>query len=415
LKSKSFNLRRAIGGRSELSFVFNIPIENIDSVDTFRWKPQKSQFVRVYMNDAVIFYGTITKVNHKLTSDKYQGAVLFCNVSCNGLNSLANRRHIKINYPEGTNVGNIVSFIITNILRQDGIKAGMINNGIDLADDWVDDCISTYELLDACAEKSGFQWFVDDYGFLQFYQDPITIPECTKSIVQGAEFKDFYNLDVTDTCENFITRVFVVGGFDEEGNQIQINSMSEDAENARQIVEGGSGVYGYAHHDSGLVESDYRTAESGTTSSIIALTNHGMNVGDMVWNHTRRSYSNVTVVGNANQVSIYPPILNQVSNDRICLFNEANGVIRNILKRDNEPTTLIAFDTQSILDFSPGQKLTVNLPCFGIYEESYLIEKVTIQDMDGKNFAARVEASKRNTDNFSTQRSPDYTDYWKNF
>lgn len=181
------------------------------------------------------------------------------------------------------------------------------------------------------------------------------------------------------------------------------------------MVEGGSGVYGYAHRDSGLVESDYRTAETGTTTSNITLTGHGLHAGDMLWNWTRNVYSNVSVVVDANNVVIEPPIENQTTGDRITLFAEANGVIRNTLKRDSEPTTLIAFDTQT-LDFAPGQKLTVQLPSFGIDSvESYLIEKVTIQDMDGKNMRARVEASKRNTNNFSTQRSRDYTDFWKNF
>lgn len=209
--------------------------------------------------------------------------------------------------------------------------------------------------------------------------------------------------------------MFVVGGFDEQGNQIQINSISEDAENARQMIEGGSGVYGVDHHDPGLVESEYKTSEAGTTASKLIVNGHGMQVGDMYWNHALDLYSTAIDV-NGNEVSIDPPIAGQTEGQKVAFFKEANGVIRNTLKRDSEPTTIIAFDTQSIVDFAPGQKMTVKLPSFGIFfEESYLIEKVTIQDMDGKNFVARVEASKRNTYSFSSQRSRDYTDYWKDF
>ena len=166
LRDKTFNLKRVIGGRSELSLTFNIPVQNPVNDYLPLWVPKDGQFIKVYYNDAILFYGTITKINKKLTSDAYQKAYLICNASCNGLNILANRRHIKVKYKDGVNVSTIVSYI-ASILTSDGIKPGIINNGINLADDWVDQCSSAYELLDACAEKSGFQWFIDDYGYLQ--------------------------------------------------------------------------------------------------------------------------------------------------------------------------------------------------------------------------------------------------------
>lgn len=415
LKDKSFKLNRQIGGRSAFDLTFVVPVDKIGSAYTPSWVPQDGQYIKVFYNDVAVFYGTITKVTKRLTSDAYQKAYLICQTSCNGLNAIANRRSIKINYDSGTTAGAIVSGIVANVLKQDGIKAGTISSGITLADEWMDSCISAYELLDACAEKSGYQWFVDDYGYLQFYQDPATIPDAPHAIIQGGEFNDFYNIEIEDSYNNFVSRVFVVGGFDEEGNQISIYSTSETVENDRQMIEGGSGVYGYIHRDSGLVESDYRTLETGTTSELIKLTNHGLSVGDMIWNWTKGIYSNVSSIDDANGFYIDPSITGQVAGDRITLFDEANKVIRNTFKRDDTPTRVISFDTQS-LNFAPGQKLQVTLPSFGISTtEYYLIEKVTIQDVDGKNMIARVEASKRDNTKFSTQRSHDYTDYWKNF
>jgi len=47
--------------------------------------------------------------------------------------------------------------------------------------------------------------------------------------------------------------------------------------------------------------------------------------------------------------------------------------------------------------------------------ETYVINEVDIQDRGANYFVAHVVADKRNPDNFSTQRNPNYKDYYRQF
>lgn len=64
------------------------------------------------------------------------------------------------------------------------------------------------------------------------------------------------------------------------------------------------------------------------------------------------------------------------------------------------------------LDWLVGTKLKVNLPTFGISEDTYyLIESVTLQDEDGKNLSCTLQCSVRKSDNFTTQTAQSGIEY----
>jgi hypothetical protein len=60
-----------------------------------------------------------------------------------------------------------------------------------------------------------------------------------------------------------------------------------------------------------------KTAETGTTSSNITITGHGLSVGDRIYNSTRGVVSKVSVVVDANNITISTPISSQTTGDTI--------------------------------------------------------------------------------------------------
>lgn len=96
------------------------------------------------------------------------------------------------------------------------------------------------------------------------------------------------------------------------------------------------------------------------------------------------------------------------------IFSEldATNAAQNALKRYGSMPYELRF-TSCTTDWAAGTKLTVNLPTFGINQDTaYLIESVSLRDSDGLNMVASVAASRRSESNFSTQRSEGYKEYF---
>ena len=63
-------------------------------------------------------------------------------------------------------------------------------------------------------------------------------------------------------------------------------------------------------------------------------------------------------------------------------------------------------------DFEPNTKLRVDLPEYGIDESYFLIETVEISDINGKAIKSVIQGVQRDTSDFSTQKSEDFTDFF---
>ena len=85
------------------------------------------------------------------------------------------------------------------------------------------------------------------------------------------------------------------------------------------------------------------------------------------------------------------------------------------MKRQDQIPRRLEFDSFNV-DFEPGQKLQVVLSKLSVSTtETYVISEVDISDRGANYFSSHVVADKRNADNFSTQRTPNYKDFYRQF
>jgi hypothetical protein len=93
------------------------------------------------------------------------------------MRQVASRRTIRINYPAGTSCGDIVTDMVDDYLYQDLVRKSTIDTGALLEEDWQNDVISISDVLDQCANLSGFTWFIDDAGLMKFYAEDASIAD----------------------------------------------------------------------------------------------------------------------------------------------------------------------------------------------------------------------------------------------
>lgn len=402
VKAKTLKITRKAGGNSEASFQLKSDIY---------YTPRAGQYVRIKNGSDIIFGGVIQTVTRK-RMDEGSSCILY-NINCSGFNQIPSRRTIRVNYSLGTKMGDIVTDMVEDYLYQDGIGIGTINDGTTLTDDWKDDAISISEILDQCATKSGYQWFINEAGLLNFYQDPGVISNAAHNLIDGNGFTNYRNVEYQETLSNYQNKLFIVGGDDEVGNPILISSEDYNESTAMQEIAAGTGVYGAVNRDGSITESEYKTAESGTTATNVKITGHGQQVGYMIWNVTTGDYRLVTAYVDANNFTV-DSVTGQTTGDTIVLFNEANNIIQNAFKRQGILPGVLTFETDE-LDFEPATKLRVELDDLSISDSYYNIEEVELSDVDGVNMQSKVKAVKRNNSNFTTQRMPNYADYWGGF
>lgn len=470
LRPGTFRLNRRGAGQSDLSF-------EIKTDSTLILVP--GQQIRVkYTNDALAttyqFWGVVASTSRKPVFDG--STDIFQTVNCQGMSQVPTRRNIRIDYTAGTTCGSIVTDMIEDYLFQEGIRQTTIDTGASLEEDWQSDVISIAEVLDQCASLSGCMWFIDDEGFLQFYQDDGSISDAVHDV--DSNWTDYTNLEFSQDISNYTNKVFIAGGSDETGNDILINSENFTESSAMQNLTAGTGVYGNITRDTSIVESDYKTAETGSTTTAINITSHGQVVGDMVWNYTQDEYRQVLTTPTADQFTVdafssvtartsdtaeagtstttivmtghglsvgqliynstrsayrfvlrvddantitVEAVASQASGDTILrggdiivFFDQANDIISNTLKKQGTLPETISFDT-SELDFLPLTKLYVDLPEYGAGTSYYLIEDVEVFDKGYGlvNCWAKIKGSKRTNSNFSTQRVKNSYDFWR--
>ncbi len=234
-------------------------------------------------------------------------------------------------------------------LAGEGITKGTVDTGATFIEyDAV--CKSIFEILNDMAEASGYKWYIDDNKALQFYQED-AIAAAEHTIVIGGAFTDYQITAVEKTLDEYANKIFLRGDIGDDG--LIVTEIAQDAteQAARQTIEGGAG------------------ASSGV---------YGLVIND-----------------------------NNIDNDTDAAASAANE-----LKKRCRIPMKITF-TSWTLDWTAGKKLTVNLPIFGISSDAYfLVEEVTIEDIDGKNLMATITATQRNNDDFSTQRTQSGVDYF---
>jgi hypothetical protein len=400
VKVDSLTLNLRAEGKSECSFDGLL-------TDTYLFNP--GQMIRVYNSGTLKFTGIIASGNRRRESN----VKTIQNISCMSLNNAPQRRTIQIDYDADTTSSIIVSDMI-EYLVQEGITSGTIDDGIIFNEDWKNDCITIGEVLDQAAQKSGFQWFIDENFALQFYQDLTTISWCTYSI-GTASFTDYRNITIEDSIDNYVNKVFTIGGEDAHGDKIIVANGSVSAQNNIQDIIAGSGVFGNINSDGQITEYNFITAGANTTETTVQLNSHGASVGDMLYNITQDASCWVKTVIGVDDLEIEPAISGQTETDEFEVWTYANIVGQNMLKKQCTIPQTIEFTTYKGNDFIPQTKITVSISDMSVSEALYCIDEVSMKVETPTKVRSTVKCIKRNPDSFSTQKKPNYVDYYKNF
>jgi hypothetical protein len=385
--------------------------EGKDQPSQLDYEVFEGQYCKIYIDNTLQFTGVIDTVDKELLVQ--DGNKLSLDVSVTNLKNIPSRRTIKVNYDIGDTTDDIVKDMINSYLYQEGIEEGTISAGIALGEEWIDDCISVAEILDQCAEKNGFQWFIDKDMKLHFYQDPDIINAATNEITDDGEFKNYRNIRINSTIDNYVNKSFIIGGSDSYGSQVFSIRGDIDKQNHIQDYAAGSGVYGLIDRDGSNVEFAEHTAEVGTNETNIKITGHGLVVGDFVYNFTRNATTFVTAVVDVNNVTV-ESITSQTDGDYIIWYPSALAISTNTLKRQGYIQKTLTFETFS-LDFEPATMLKVQLARYGISESYWNIENVQFSEVNKGEFICTITAVLRDENNFSTQKRPNSLNFFKGF
>lgn len=382
--------------------------------------PRCGQNVKVLYDGQLIFGGVIRQVNkRRINADS---VALFADIIVEGYNTLPSRRTVTVNWSSPVYSKDIVKYMIDNFLAEEGVTYNYseFGNGY-LWDEYPKDipsnCISIAQVLKDMVDASGYKCYIDNTRKLHFKQED-TIVNAPYNLITGESFlTDYYvrDIELEENQINYRNKVFFRGAPDDFGDVIVTWGEYMQGVKDRQDVEGGSGVYGGIIEDSEVDNTVSKTAGTGTTTTNINITAHGLSTGDMIVNITRGNAKRLVTVVDSNNVTV-SAITSQTAGDEIRIYPDANKIVRNNIKRYGLVAPKeITFTTQ-YMGYRAGQKLTVQLSEFGMTDPEYfLIEEVSFQDWDGVNAKSTVKATSRAASDFSTQYTENSYDAYASF
>jgi hypothetical protein len=248
---------------------------------------------------------------------------------------------------------------------------------------------------------------------LHFYQDPSSIDAAAHDIVDTDAFKDYRNIKINCTIDNYCNKSFIIGGNDSYGSQVFSIRGDLAKQNSIQDYAAGSGVYGIIDRDGSNVEFVEHTAEVDTTTTNIKITGHGLVVGDFIYNFTQNLTTYVTVVVDANNVTV-ETVAGQTDGDNIIWYPSALAVSKNTIKRQGYIQKTLTFETFET-DFEPATMLKVELAKYGIEESYWNIESVQFAEVNKGEFICTITAVLRDESDFSTQKRPNALNFFAGF
>ena len=239
LKAKTLKINRQRDHRNSMSFTL---------VTDNNYIPDVGLDVTFLYDIDVKFGGKINSI--KITRISPDGT-LEIDVECVSFTFIPQRRSVT-DYFTNQTAADIISTYVTNILYQEGISAGYIEEDNDIIAEYdVEGAKSIKEIFDDLAEIKGYVWWIDDTKVLHFRED-IGLTNCYYAIEENGTFKDFNNIEVTRSIENYHNKVFVVGGVADTGDRIVVAEQDNSEIASVQAIEGGSGVYGTIEENSAI-------------------------------------------------------------------------------------------------------------------------------------------------------------------
>lgn len=404
LKAGSLECSNRLDRRNDCRF--KLIVDDADQL------PKAGQNIKVMNDNILIFGGAIKNI-----TIKKMGPKLFAECQSEGYGHIPSRRTIDVDYLNKYSK-EIIKDIIDKYLVEEGITYdyALFADGYyweEYPADVPGKCITCQQILDDMAEASSCKWYIDNYKQLHFVVDdtvtdaPHVIDTNFSSILQDCTLEE--------KLINYRNKQFVKAGADDFGDDIIVSYQNLQGIKDRQDVEGGSGVYGNILEDTEIDNTTTKTAGAGTTTTNIYIGAHGLSDGDIVYNITRNSAKREVAVVDLDNVTV-SEVTGQTTGDQIVYYPDANKLARTNIKRYGLTTPrTFTFETLEV-DFRAGQKLTVQLPDFGIINaEHFLIEEVTFSDIDGVALKSEVKAISRSEYDISTKHTANWIDEFAKF
>lgn len=304
-----------------------------------------------------LFGGIINGYSAKFLSpitDEYP--LIQIDVQSDGYNVIPQRRVVNISYTN-TNIRTIVLAMLSSTnLGAETITAGTITASTSLPSITYEAKYKTIaEVLDELAAACGHVWYIDNSRRLQFVKPQgITNSPYELNTFNGT-FTDFSDLSWSGGIENYCNTVFVIGDFADSPRIEEV--PSEIASRSSEADGQGTGIYERVIED----------------SNIKSLFQAGL------------------VADTALQT-------NAISPSKLSFSTYTEGFA---------PNQKLNVRIQQITGFDP---IPPNLPQIW----TYLIDEVSIDRENAQVTKYSISATRRNSSNFSTQKSSDYKEYFKN-
>ena len=286
--------------------------------------PKSGMEVVVY-EDAAIRMGGIIKTVQKLrvTPEFGTGADIEATISADGYNEIPSRRTCTCEFFNKT-AGYIVEKMRSLTIDAEGVGAGTINAGITIPY-YLMVCKSLKEIYDDLAASSGYKWYIDESKDLDFIEEN-AIVDADEDIVEEGTFTDFNDIIVSESLADYRNKTFVCGKFGPDGNLIVVYSQDSTEIAARQVIEGGTGVYGHVIQDDNVA-----TPEDALILAELDVKKYAFEPAAI----SLSSYKTDWVVGTRLKVNL--PSLGIPTDiyfliEEVNLFRVAAGILKTILK-----------------------------------------------------------------------------------
>lgn len=379
-------------------------ILEFDPITRYDYTFYKDQYVRIKLGNDWIFTGVIKGSEIELVDEKLNFAIF--KIKLQSLKTVLKYRTIRIDYSIGDNTNDIIDDMMA-FLVQEGLVSGTIGTGIDIEEDWKNDCISISDVIEKCNNKNSYQFVINHDFTCDWFDDPSTIENAPFDIDDYGTFTDYSKVKVSDQGE-YLNKAFLVGGMGSNGNQVFAIKGDLTEQNNYQKRSFGTGVKGKVIRDSSNVELTEYTALTGTTTTNITINSHPFSVGDYIYNWDRETSTFVTSVIDSNNVTVIS-VAGQTADDLIIYYPSAQAYIDNEMRKYKNGYKTITFKTNT-WGFLPRQKLKVYLQKFLINSfEYYSIESVTFSNDGAKNYTGVVSASLRDNSDFTTQQTGNFS------
>jgi len=317
--------------------------------------------VEVYVSYAAILFGGVIRYAPVSRISVLDGEASWLRIEVNsdGYHHIPLRRTIITDW-SAIDAGDIVTYLITEFLHEEGIVAGTIDTGAHV-DQYTRRVVSIKDVLDDMASLSGFKWWIDDFKALHFVQESPVVD--TPHPISEEGLNNYNNPRIEHRMELYRNKQFIYGG----GEYVYLLE-DEDEVAARAAIEGGTGVYGNVYEDFNIVDDA-----------------------------------------------------------------TAGPIAQNLLKKFGRIPVVLTFESHQSY-WRGGTRLLANLPSLGIPEDRYfLIDEVVFSDR-GADLNVSVKAVRRRSsleepeeeepmggvfgtgvedEGFSTQRQPDYVEYFE--